>query len=73
MIVIELEEKKYGKTMEALTKIKEYTECLSEILEDHAMGNRMPRQSKRYEDEYPERSSRREYRDDYRGDYTRYM
>lgn len=77
MIVIELEEKKYGKTMEAVSKIKEYAECLTEMLEEHSMGQRMsPR--KYYEDEdyeeYGNRRPRREYRGEYKGDYgSRYM
>lgn len=77
MIVIELEEKKYGKTMEAVSKIKEYAECLTEMLEEHSMGQRMsPR--KHYEDddyeEYGNRRPRREYRGEYKGDYgSRYM
>ena len=76
MIVIELEEKKYDKTMEAVSKIKEYAECLTEMLEEHSMGQRMGSgmgQRKHYEDEdyedYGNRRPRREYRGNYRGEY----
>ena len=77
MIVIELEEKKYGKTMEAVSKIRQYAECLAEMLEEHSMGQRSGQRisyKKHYDDEdyedYGNRSSRR----DYRGEYgSRYM
>lgn len=74
MIVIELEEKKYGKTMEAVSKIKEYAECLTEMLEEHSMGHRMG-YKKHYDDEDYEdyRSYARSPRKEYRGDYNRYM
>lgn len=78
MIVIELEEKKYGKTMEAVSKIREYAECLTEMLEEHSMGQRMsPRREykKHYEDDDYEdygnynRTPRREYRGEYGSRY----
>ena len=75
MIVIELEEKKYGKTMEAVSKIREYAECLAEMLEEHSMGQRMGQRmgyKKHYEDDdyedygnYGNRNPRREYRGEY--------
>ena len=75
MIVIELEEKKYGKTMEAVSKIREYAECLAEMLEEHSMGQRIGQRmeyKKHYEDDdyedygnYGNRNPRREYRGEY--------
>lgn len=68
MIVIELEEKKYGKTMEAVSKIRDYAECLAEMLEEHSMGHR----SKRYKYEDEDYDERRGYGN--RMNYgTRYM
>lgn len=79
MIVIELEEKKYGKTMEAVSKIREYAECLAEMLEEHSMGQRMGQRvghKKHYEDDdyedygnYGNRNPRREYRGEYGSRY----
>ena len=79
MIVIELEEKKYGKTMEAVSKIREYAECLAEMLEEHSMGQRMNYRTgykKHYEDDeyddyenYDNRGSRRNYRGEYGSRY----
>lgn len=79
MIVIELEEKKYGKTMEAVSKIRQYAECLAEMLEEHSMGQRMGHRmgyKRPYEDEeeyeygnYGNRSPRKEYRGEYSSRY----
>lgn len=79
MIVIELEEKKYGKTMEAVSKIREYAECLTEMLEEHSMGQRTGQRmgyKKHYEDDdyeeygnYSNRNPRREYRGEYGSRY----
>lgn len=87
MIVIELEEKQYGKTMEAVSMIKKATECLEEMFEEHSvgrgsMGYRGGSMSRR--DEYA-KDKRHEYekydreypeydRMEHRGDYgRRYM
>lgn len=79
MIVIELEEKNYGKTMEAVSMIKKYAECLEELFEDHSMGKSSYRGGMGYkggmgyrkeEDEYFKRDKEyyprhKEYRDEY--------
>lgn len=79
MIVIELEEKKYDKTMEAVSKIRECAECLAEMLEEHSIGQRTGQRmgyKKHYEDDdyeeygnYSNRNPRREYRGEYGSRY----
>lgn len=85
MMVIELEEKNYGKTMEAITKIKEYAECLADMIEEHSMGKdsmqyrggmgyRYPYEHKEYGKGEYDRMFKRDYKNEYRGDYgERYM
>lgn len=79
MIVIELEEKNYGKTMEAVSMIKKYAECLEEMFEEYSMGKSSYRGGMGYrkneEDEYFKRDkSYYPKHREYRGDYSeRYM
>lgn len=85
MIVIELEEKQYGKSMEAITKIKQYVECLAEMFEENSLGYRRgmshknnmgyKKHEEEYQHEYPYGARfPREYGDRYKGDYgERYM
>lgn len=82
MIVIELEEKKYGKIMEAVSKVKEYAECLEDIISEHSMGARggMSHRGgsrmgmKEYPDEeyYGSRMGRRPYPKE-EDEYSRFM
>lgn len=81
MIVIELEEKQYGKYMESVSMIKQAIHCLEEMIEDNSIGKssigyRTGNMSQRggmgyrepeYEKEYPEyeRMQHRGYREDY--------